>query len=268
MEEQLHTEFRELRRRGVLVKGWWFLTRGKQLLPENDSGFKFSKGWFNRFKRRYKISLRRPTNTAQKQPTDKEEAIRKFHHEIRQAQQPSEDSDGQVEDRFKHSQIANVDQTPLPFAFNQGSTYETTNSTSVWVSGGSSGLDKRQCTVQLTIFADGGCRVKPLIIFRGKRLRIPLRERVQYDKRVTASFQSNAWCDENIMQQWITNSWKPNVKEESLLVLDVHKARKTENIKLLLKQCGTVPIFVPAGCTGIVQYDQYDLAMLLEEVFL
>ena len=193
MEEQLHTEFRELRRRGVRVKGWWFLTRGKQLLPENDSGFKFSKGWFNHFKRRYKISLRRPTNTAQKQPTDKEEAIRK--------QQPSEDSDGQMEDRFKLSQIANVDQTLLPFAFNQGSTYETTNSTSVWVSGGSSGLDKRQCTVQLTIFADGGCRVKPLLIFRGKGLRIPLRERVKYDKRVTVSFQSNAWCDENIMQQ-------------------------------------------------------------------
>ena len=55
------------------------------------------------------------------------------------------------------------------------------------------------------------------------------------------------------MQQWITNSWKPNVKEESLLVLDVHKAQKTENIKLLLKQCSTVPIFVPAGCIGIVQ---------------
>ena len=100
MEEQLHTEFRELRRRGIRVKGWWFLTRDKQLLPENDSGFKFSKGCFNHFKMRYKISLKLPTNTAQKQPTDKEEAIRKFHHEIRQAQQPIEDSDGQVEDRF------------------------------------------------------------------------------------------------------------------------------------------------------------------------
>ena len=129
-EEQLHPEFRELRRRGVQVKSWWFLSKAKQILAENDSGFKFSKGWFNRFKRRYKISLRRPTNTAQKQPHEKEEAIGKLHQEIRQAQHPS-DSDGPEEDRFKLSQIATVDQTPLTFAFNQGPTYETTNSSSL-----------------------------------------------------------------------------------------------------------------------------------------
>ena len=39
---------------------------------------------------------------------------------------------------------------------------------SVWIHGGASGLDKRQCTVQLTLFADGVPRVKPLIIFRRK----------------------------------------------------------------------------------------------------
>ena len=40
-------------------------------------------------------------------------------------------------------------------------------------------MQKRQCTVQLTIFADGEPRVKPLIIFKGKGLRIPLREKVR-----------------------------------------------------------------------------------------
>ena len=49
-----------------------------------------------------------------------------------------------------------------------GPTYDTTNSPTVWVRGGVSGMDKRQCTVQLTIFADGQPRVKPLLIFRGK----------------------------------------------------------------------------------------------------
>lgn len=152
---------------------------------------------------------------------------------------------------FRLSQIANVDQTPLPFAFNQGGTYETTNSwVAVWVAGGSSGLDKRQCMVRLTILADGEPRVKPFIIFRGQGKRIPLQERVKYDKRVTVAFQSNAWCDEKLMEQWIVNSWKP---EDSLLVLDVHRAQKTDHIQSLLQQCGTVPIFVPPGCTGIVQ---------------
>ena len=44
--------------------------------------------------------------------------------------------------------------------------------------GGASGLDKRQWTVQLTVFADGEPRVKPLLIFRGLGKRISLREKV------------------------------------------------------------------------------------------
>ena len=52
--------------------------------------------------------------------------------------------------------MANVDQTPLPFTFTNGPTYETKGVKSVWVQGGSSGLDnEHQCTVQLTLFADG-----------------------------------------------------------------------------------------------------------------
>ena len=49
----------------------------------------------------------------------------------------------------------------------------------MWVHGGASGLDKRQCTVQLTLFADGEPRVKPLLIFRGKGKRIALSELVR-----------------------------------------------------------------------------------------
>ena len=254
MEEQLHKEFRELRRRGVKVKGWWFKSRAKQILAsiEPNASFQFSEGWFVRFKRRYRISLRRPTNTAQRQPTEKEAAIQEFHHQIRE-KQLSGTGDGPQEDRFKLHQIANVDQTPLPFAFTNGPTYDTTNSSTIWVCGASSGLDKRQCTVQLTIFADGKPRVKPLLIFRGTGKRISLRERLQYDKRVTVHFQPNAWCDEEAMEQWVKTSWKPFVDDEILLVLDMHKAQKTDRVKNLLKECGTTPIFVPAGCTSIVQ---------------
>ena len=41
-------------------------------------------------------------------------------------------------------------------------------SSEVWCATRSSGLDKRQCSVQLTIFADGKPRVKHLIIFEAK----------------------------------------------------------------------------------------------------
>ena len=60
--------------------------------------------------------------------------------------------------------MANVDQNLLPFTF---TTYEAKGAKSGWVQGGSSGLDKHQCTVQLTLFVDGVPRLKPLVIFRG-----------------------------------------------------------------------------------------------------
>ncbi len=255
MEEQLHKEFRELRRKGAKVKVWWFKTRAKQILESTHPGndFKFSQGWFSRFKNRYKISFRRPTNTAQKPPSEKEEAIQQFHCQIRKLQIPSDESDGPREERFGLHQIANMDQTPLPFSFTSGPTYDTTNTSTVWVRGGASGLDKRQCTVQLTVFADGEPRVKPLLIFRGKGTRISFREQLQYDKRVVVKFQPNAWCDQAIMEYWVKHVWKPKVDEESLLILDVHSAQKTDEIKELLRKCDTTPVFVPAGCTGIVQ---------------
>ena len=93
MEEQLHKEFRELRRRGIKVKGWWFKFRAKQILASTHPE-SYSDGWFTRFKLRYKISLRKSTNTAQKPPDEKEAAILEFHLTIRSLQIRDRDGDG------------------------------------------------------------------------------------------------------------------------------------------------------------------------------
>ena len=89
-----------------------------------------------------------------------------------------------------------MDQTPLPFTFNGGEGYDVTGAITVWHRGAASGLDKRQCTVQLTVFTDGVPRVKPLLIFRGKGLGIPQAETRVYDHRAVVKFQVNVWCDE------------------------------------------------------------------------
>ena len=57
---------------------------------------------------------------------------------------------------------------PLPFVADQGITYETVGNKQVWVSQPSSGLDKRQATLQLCIRAEGDQNVKPALVFRGK----------------------------------------------------------------------------------------------------
>ena len=92
--------------------------------------------------------------------------------------------------------------------------------------------------------------MKPFIIFRGKGKRISMKERLEYDKRVIVRFQENAWCDE---EHWAKNCWKPMVREP-MLVLDLHRAQKTDRIQeVLAKDCDTTPVFVPAGLTNILQ---------------
>ena len=109
----------------------------------------------------------------QKPPDDKKLAIQKFHKLIRM--KACKDADfTEPLGIWKLRKIANVDQTPLPFTFTDGSTYSNKGDKTIWIRGGASGLDKRQCTVQITLFADGEPRIKPLIIFRGKGIIILL----------------------------------------------------------------------------------------------
>ena len=61
-------------------------------------------------------------------------------------------------------------------------------------------------------------------------------------------FQEKAWCDEKIMKEWITQQWKPACEGPMLLIIDVHKAQKTESvINLLEKACKTDLVYVPPG---------------------
>ena len=56
------------------------------------------------------------------------------------------------------SQRFNVDQSPLPFVFDVKRTYEQMNykhSEKVWIAQPGSGLDKRQCTLQIMTLAEG-----------------------------------------------------------------------------------------------------------------
>jgi hypothetical protein len=67
------------------------------------------------------------------------------------------------------------------------------------------------------------------------------------------ALQKKAWCDEDVMVHWIKDSWNPIIKEETMLVIDVHRAQTTDNINALLKDCKTTPVHVPPGTTSLVQ---------------
>ena len=66
-----------------------------------------------------------------------------------------------------------MDQTPLEFCFNtKGATYAKMGKKTVRTRTSGSGHEKRQCTVQLTVFADGEPKVKQSLIFKGSGKRI------------------------------------------------------------------------------------------------
>jgi len=120
MERQLYLEYKELRKQGLKVKGYWFRVRAKQIMEVTnpESSACFSNSWFDGFKQRHKISLRRATNVSQKPAEDKRGTIQGFHRNIREIAGKG-DQTGTV-GKFELGQIANVDQTPLPFSFASG----------------------------------------------------------------------------------------------------------------------------------------------------
>ena len=85
--------------------------------------------------------------------------------------------------------------------------------------------------VQLTVFADGVDRFRPTVIFRGKGLRISAKEKQSYDRRVKVMYQGKAWCDQEIMKEWISTEWANPFKnpigqnsDGKILIADVHRA--------------------------------------------
>ena len=50
------------------------------------------------------------------------------------------------------------------------------------------------------------------------------------------AFHEKAWSDEKVMKEWIGQQWKSACNGEMLLVLDVHRAQKTELILHLFKE--------------------------------
>ena len=155
-----------------------------------------------------------------------------------------------------------MNQTPLEFCFNtKGATYETKGEKTVWTRTTGSGHEKRQCTVQLTVFADGEPQIKPLMIFKGAGKRIPDKELKQYSPRVVVKFQENAWCDEDMMIYWVRHLWNSqstffstNGKISRLLVYDQHRAQTRKNVKdILQNECKTTLALIPPGATSKVQ---------------
>ena len=146
MEFELYKEFVQACTEGMIVSEKWFLVYAKAIYcclypycisQDKETGqfeynlFSFSRSWFLGFKTRYRIRMRCKTKQAQKPPKDfckKIENWLKFNCR-NTIVNPTSDCSIQCSistllvGRFKLSEIANIDQTPIAFEFLSGWTY-------------------------------------------------------------------------------------------------------------------------------------------------
>lgn len=76
---------------------------------------KYSDKWFRRFCKRKNISLRKTTHAAQHAPVNLAATISKFHAKLLRVRRRG---------NFQLGDIANMDQTPLPFVLDDGKRYD------------------------------------------------------------------------------------------------------------------------------------------------
>ncbi|KAM7306172.1 hypothetical protein ISCGN_009912 [Ixodes scapularis] len=71
---------------------------------------------------------------------------------------------------------------------------------------------------------------------------------------VQLSFSKNGWMTSDVLLVWVRQTWGPNRDDvQCLLVLDQAPIHKTDAARKALVAKDTNVVFVPGGCTSIVQ---------------
>ena len=238
LERALYEEFRQRRALGRPVRRGWFRRVSKEIFEKDYSGsgtylFQFTNGWFRSFLQAHRISLRLVTNKASKLPADFGNAILAWMRFNRRNSLVRGDNELGLGDlaaeigRYRLQNICNMDQTPLPFEYLEGQTYNPVGEKRIWIqSSSTSGWDKRQGTIQLTVFADGVLRVQPLIFFRGKGVGPTiLEERRKYDNRVVVKFNPTAYANSENIVEWLEEQIVPILESQpTLIAMDLFAA--------------------------------------------
>ena len=149
---------------------------------------------------------------------------------------------------------------PLPLVNGLTTTWTDKGGKRVRISQPSSGLEKRQCTLQLC-FGPGERVYKPVVIFRGTGKRINAVEKAAWHKGVEVYWQACAWADSAFCNSWAGHTYRKGVggssiaapEEQSILFADNLYGQTTEDFKRVLKECNTLLWLLPPKCTDEVQ---------------
>ncbi|KAI0911726.1 DDE superfamily endonuclease-domain-containing protein [Ustulina deusta] len=269
LEAILWEEFCRMRQNRRLVTATWFKRKATAifgvLYPNCGSIFVFSNGWFRGFLRRHQISRRRVTHASTRVPEEIISYTNAFLQFIRRNSRydrswlntalMSDPAEGISFSKFPRHLIINMDETPMPFEFLTGYTYDFAGVKSVEGKSDRSGWGKRQATLVLAITADGSYaeELKPLIIFHGKG-NVLAKEEPLYHKGVDVRFNATAYNNEELFEGWIrTNLAAYTGGSNCLLVMDVVNFHKTPRVKKALEDANISTAMIPPGLTAYLQ---------------
>jgi len=172
----------------------------------------------------------------------------------------SQDELPPIRNRYKAADVMNLDETPLPFEWLDGKTYELKGAKTVNMKTEREGWTKRQATLILYIFADGIPRIRPKLIFHGtptnKGGKIEGNESKDYHPGVTFHFNQTAYNNEDLTEEWLDNELLPLIQPTArpfLLCLDCASFHKTPPLLAKMKKSNILPALIPPGCTGLLQ---------------
>lgn len=284
LEIELFQRFISERCAGKPIRQGWFRRQSKSLFTKIYSDapqiFVFSHAWFTNFQKRWSISSRAITRKASKLPEEYQQLILEWLRFNRRNSQPRNSLERHriISDigRFRYSNILNLDETPIPFEYLDGRTFDITGNKTISVKTQQSGWDKRQATLILYIFADGIPRIKPKLIFHGSNgpnAKLRATEGHRYHPGVTIEYNRTAYNNESLFLQFIDQELIPTLHTTtpngistcisgkntstppttSLLILDAAAFHTTEAVLARLKDAHIIPSLIPGGCTGLIQ---------------
>ena len=186
----LYKIYRAVRNKGHVIDINWLWSKAQRLYSEitGNPDATVRLHVVVSFMKKFKIRMRRKQRSKKKSKATLEPGLQKWHATTRE-KLIRVNKEGEYDDkwgRFPPSMRYNVDQTPLPFVINRDRTYhnfeegESQRHDKVWISQPGSGLDKRQCTLQVCLRASGK-QPKLGIIFRGKGKGISADEKLAWN---------------------------------------------------------------------------------------
>ena len=268
---ELLSQFMTARSKGHHVNFNWLWSRARVIYREQqrDEIVFLKKHVITGFLKRFNIKMRCRQRNKRLTKEAFRDDLRKWHALTRERliRTGRGDSYDGKWGRFLPKQRFNVDQTPMPFVIDTKRTYEQIqykHTEKIWIAQPGSGLNKRQCTIQITRAAGEQPRIA--IIFRGAGKIVRADEKLAWHRDVDVYWQKNAWADTEFSINWAQNTLAKSVAdlERFALFLDNLTAQESDSFKKAVSDLKDVNWYGLKNANDLCQVIDAGLAQMLK----